>query len=125
MIKCKMSLVSFYGLLAWIFSVILNSFACWLASKLSLSGKNMTLFDNFPYLTNVDTSLKFYINQLGVKKPMPEVKSDRADIKLLLEKQNLSQELEEHIISSKNGNQTNGLRKVKNKLKLIEYEDMQ
>ena len=74
-------------MIGWVMAVMLNSFACWLASKLSLWGKSLVLFDNFPFLTSFNPSKKTYINQLGFEKPVPEVSSENSQIIELLEEQ--------------------------------------
>lgn len=114
------------GMLSWIFAVILNSLCSWLSMKLSMCGCNPVLNDTHPFITPYDLAAEYHTNQLGFKSLNDaKVTSSIPEVQEKIEFQREIMEFEKFVCEYRTENKDKGLRNLKNKLKLKDYDEIQ
>ena len=114
-------------LIGFIQSIIINSFFCWLFSRLSLSGRNLVLNENNPYLTNYRQTDKYYKDIFDLKKETPEIKSQdfsNERIEEQLEKKDIQERLENFIVEKNECKKQIQLNFIKLRFKIANFSNL-
>ena len=111
-------------IMSWIPLCIINRAACGLSTWLSMRGLNPVLMDNSPYLSYHSQTQDTYINTFGFERKTPELLTKNPKVQIRIDEDLAERRLEDSIIKFKLVSSNRGIRAIKIKLGIPEYEDL-